>query len=119
MTTVVTSKTIYVGNAHLTRQLVTVYDPATDSFVPYNGGQLVVSFARNADGTNPISGLQNLVLAPATGEPGTYYRVIETAELTGLAALVNTTIYQIVSGGPYNALRVATPMRVTAPRWAQ
>lgn len=116
---IVTTKPIYPANAHLTRTEVEQYNDATDTYGPYSGGLIKVSFARNADGTNPIAGLQNLELAETAGVAGTYYRVVSASELSPIAALTGQTIYQIVFGGPYDALRVVTPMVVTAPRYAQ
>jgi len=116
--TVVTTKPIYPANAHLTRQVVELYNTATDVYEPYTGGALVVSFAVNADGTSPITGLTNMALS-ASGVAGTYYRIIPSAQLAPLAALSGTVVYQIVSGGTDAAYRVVTPMRVSVPRWAQ
>lgn len=117
--TITTYKTIYTGNAHLVRQAIEIYDPATDRYIPFTGGTFTVSFATSADGTGPITGLQNLPLAAVAGEPGSYYAVIPPGSLTPLVALVNTIVYQIVSGGPYNGLRDVTPFRVSTARWAQ
>lgn len=116
--TVVTTKPIYPANAHLTRQAVEEYNAATNSYDAYVGGLLTVSFAQNADGTSPITGLQGLNLA-SSGVAGTYFRVITSTQLAPLAALAGTVVYQIVAGGTNNAYRVVTPMRVSVPRWAQ
>lgn len=116
---VVTYKPIYPANAHLTRSAVEQYNPATNEYEPYTGGALRVSFARNTDGTNPVAGLQNLELTAVAGEVGTYYRVLSASELSPLAALTGTVVFQIVTGGAYDAVRVVTPMLVTAPRYAQ
>jgi hypothetical protein len=116
--TVVTTKPIYPANGHLTRQAIEIYHAATNWYVPYTDGALVVSFAVNADGTSPITGLTSLALS-ASGVAGTYYRVITSAQLAPLAALSGTVVYQIVSGGTDAAYRVVTPMRVSVPRWAQ
>jgi hypothetical protein len=116
---IVTVKPIYPANGHLTRQAIEQYNPATDRFEPYTGGNLRVSFARNADGTNPVTGLQNLELTNVSGQVGSYYRIVNASELSPLVALANTVVFQIVTGGPYSALRVVTPMRVTVPRYAQ
>jgi hypothetical protein len=116
--TVVTTKPIYPANAHLTRQVVEIYNSTTNAYEPYTAGNLAVSFAAAADGTSPIAGLTNLPLS-AAGVSGTYYRVITSAQLTPLAALSGTVVYQIVSGGTDAAYRVVTPMRVSVPRWAQ
>jgi hypothetical protein len=116
--TVVTTKPIYPANAHLTRQAIETYNATTNAYEPYTAGNLVVSFAANADGTSPIAGLTSLSLA-ASGVSGTYYRVISAAQLAPLAALSGTVVYQIVSGGTDAAYRAVTPMRVSVPRWAQ
>lgn len=116
---ITTTKPIYPANAHLTRQVIEEYNPATNEYEPYTGASFVVSFAENADGTEPITGLQNLALAESGGEAGTYYRVITAAELAPIAALSGQVVYQIVTGGAYNGLRVVTPMRVSVPRYAQ
>ncbi len=116
---ITTYKTIYTGNAHLVRQAVEIYEPNTDSYQPFVNGTFAVSFATAADGTGPIAGLQNIALAAATGEPGTYYTIIQASSLTSLVALAGTVIYQIVSGGPYNGLRDVTPLRVSSVRYAQ
>ena len=114
-----TAKTIYTANAHLTRQAIEVYDQATDTFVPLTGGVFTVSFATSSSGAGPIAGLQALPMAAVAGAPGSYYAVIQAATLAPLAALAGTTVYQIVQGGPYNALRDITPMMVSAERYAQ
>lgn len=116
---IVTYKTIYTNNAHLVRQAIDIYEPTTDSYEPFVGGTFAVSFATAADGTGPITGLQNISLGSASGEPGTYYVVIQASSLAPLAALSGTIVYQIVTGGPYNGLRDVTPFRVAATRWAQ
>ncbi len=114
---VMTYKPIYVGNAYLVRSCVETYVPADDAYEPYTGGGILVSFARNSDGTNPITGLQNLAMN--TDVSGVFHRVLSPAELTGLPALVGQVIYQIVTGGPYNGLRAVTALKVSQPRWAQ
>jgi hypothetical protein len=114
-----TAKTIYTANAHLTRQAIEVYDQATDTFVPMTGGTFTVSFATSANGSGPISGLQALPLAAVAGAPGSYFAVIQAATLAPLVALVGTIVYQIVQGGPFNALRDITPMMVSVDRYAQ
>ena len=58
-------------------------------------------------------------MAAVAGAPGSYYAVIQAATLAPLAALAGTIVYQIVQGGPYNALRDITPMMVSAERYAQ
>ena len=115
--TVVTYKPIYTGNAYLVRSYVDTYDPATDSYTPYTGSGMVVSFAQNADGTSPLAGLQNLPMGSES--PGVFHTIISPASLSGLPALLNQIIYQIVSGGPYNGVKAVTALKVQQPRWAQ
>ncbi len=112
-----TYKPIYIGNAYLVRSFVELYEPSTDTYDPYTGAGIVVSFARNSDGTNPIAGLQNLAMA--TEATGIYHRVLSPADLTGITALAGQIIYQIVGGGPYNGLKAVTALKVSQPRWAQ
>ena len=119
MPSVITAKPIYVSNAHLVRQVIEEYSPATDDYIPYTGGVFTVSVCEQADGTDPINGLVDLAMAPVPGAPGTYYRELSGTETAALAAFAGVVVYQIVAGGAYADYRVVTPMTVAAPRYAQ
>ena len=116
---VTTYKTIHTANAYLVRQAIEVYDPTSDSYNAVTSGTFTVSFATSSDGSGAIAGLQNLALAPATGEVGTYYRVVQSSTLAALVPYAGQVIYQIVSGGALADLQAVTPLLVTTPRWAQ
>jgi hypothetical protein len=119
MTSVLTAKPIYPANAHLTRHVIEVYDPTTDTYIPFAGGVFRVSICEAADGTDPINGLVDLLMAPVPGAVGSYYRQLNGTELAALEPFVGQVVYQIVAGGAYDDYRVVTPMIVTAPRYAQ
>jgi hypothetical protein len=49
-----------------------------------------------------------------------YYVIVSAASTAALSpSLLNSTIYLILEGGPSNEVKVATPLRVTQPRYAQ
>ena len=110
------TKTIYVGNAYLVRQEVRGWDATQNGFALASGLTLAVTFAEQSDGTGPITGMTAISMPELGLFPGIYAATITGTVTAGLTAYADTVIYQIVSGGPDNAIRVVTPLRVTIPR---
>jgi len=118
--TVVQSKTINPANAYLVRSQITRWFSTTNSFEKWTGlTTLVVGFYEDALGTNGIAGLTNIAMTESS-VLGTYYAIVSAASTTPLGVSYNNeTIYQIVSGGPNNEIKVVTPLVVTQPRYTQ
>lgn len=118
--TVAQHKTINPANAYLVRSSVTRYSSTTNKFEPWTGlTTLVVGFYEDALGTTAIAGLTNIAMTESS-VLGTYYAVVSAASTTPLGTSYNDEIvYQIVSGGPSNEIKVVTPLLVTQPRYAQ
>lgn len=114
------SKTIQPNNAYLVRTKVTQWSSTTDTYVPWTGlNSMRAGFYEDALGATGISGLTNLTMAEVTGT-GVYYVVVSAA----LTAILGTSfdgdvIYQIVTGGASNELKVVTPLMVSQPRYAE
>jgi hypothetical protein len=114
MTTAV-QKSLYLGNAHLAREVLTVYDPASDSYVPYLNGVATVRLSLSPTGATTIAGTGPFPMVETTpGVSGIYYYVYEptVVALVGAAAI----IYQVVEGGAFNELKVVQPLTVVTPR---
>jgi hypothetical protein len=118
--TVAQHKTINPANAYLVRSTITRYNPTTNAFEPWTGlTTMVVGFYKDALGANGIAGLTNISMTQSS-VVGTYYAVVSASSTAPLATLYNNElIYQIVSGGPSNEIKVVTPLLVTQPRYAQ
>lgn len=111
-------KTIYLGNAYLVRQALLQYVAASDSFTPWTGATVTVTFATNADGTGAVSGLTGLALAAVSGAAGSYFLVLTAAQVGNLAAYAGQTVYQIVTGGAASEVKTVVPLLVATPRFA-
>jgi hypothetical protein len=113
-------KQINPANAYLVRSVVTRWSSTTNKFEPWTGlTSLVVGFYQDGLGTIPITGLTNIAMTESS-VLGTYYAVVSATSTTPLGTLYNNEIvYQIVSGGPSNEIKVVTPLLVTQPRYAQ
>jgi len=118
--TVAQSKIINPANAYLVRSQITRWSSTTNQFEKWTGlTTLVVGFYEDALGTTAISGLTNIAMTEST-VVGTYYAVVSSASTAPLGVSYNNeTIYQIVSGGPNNDIKVVTPLVVTQPRYTQ
>lgn len=114
------TKTIHPNNAYLVRSKITFFNSTTNQFVPWTGlTNVSVTFYADALGTQTIAGLSGLDLTEITGT-GVYYVVVPSANTAILGTNYNgATVYQIVSGGTNNAIKVVTPLLVTQPRYAQ
>lgn len=113
-----TIKTINPYNAYLVRQDLTRWVAATNAFTPWTGTTGTVMFATDDQGLSPIAGLSSFALTES-GVAGTYYVEIPTVSANLLVPYDGDTIYQIVTAGVNNDLRVVTPLKVTIPRYAQ
>lgn len=114
------SKTIQPNNAYLVRTKVTQWSSTTNTYVPWTGlSTMKAGFYTDALGTTGIANLTNLAMSEVTAT-GVYY-VVVSAALTAVLGTTynNTTVYQIVTGGPNNELKVVTPLAVTQPRYAE
>jgi hypothetical protein len=114
------SKTIHPNNAYLVRSKITFYNSTTNQFVPWTGlANVSVSFYEDALGTQTIAGLSGLGMSEVTNT-GVYYVVVPAANTAILGTTyTGDTVYQIVTGGTNNAIKVVTPLAVTQPRYAQ
>lgn len=113
-------KTINPANAYLVRSQIRRWLSTTNTFELWTGlDNMTVGFYTDALGTNGIAGLTNLQMAESSVQ-GTYFAIVSAASTTPLGVTYNNeTIYQIVSGGPSNEIKVVTPLVVTQPRYAQ
>lgn len=120
MTHVYNHKIINPANAYLVRSQIRRWISTTNTFELWTGlSNLVVGFYTDALGTTGIAGLTNLSMTESTVQ-GTYYAIVSAASTAPLGTSYNNqTIYQIVSGGPSNEIKVVTPLVVTQPRYAQ
>lgn len=113
-------KQINPDNAYLVRSTITRWSSTTNRFEPWTGlTSLVVGFYEDGLGVDGIAGLTNIAMTESS-VAGTYYAVISAASTAPLgSAYANELIYQIVSGGPSDEIKVVTPLLVTQPRYAQ
>lgn len=121
MATAVVIKPIHPANAFLARTELRFWDATDNTFKSWSGiaADLTFGFYRDANGTDAIAGLTGLA-ASEVGTTAVYYAVVSAASTAALSpALVGNTIYLILQGGPSNEVKVATPLRVTEPRYAQ
>lgn len=121
MTTSAVIKPIHPANAFLARTELRFWDATDNTFKSWSGvaADLTFGFYRDADGTDGIAGLTGLA-ASEVGATGVYYHIVSAASTAALSpSLLNATIYLILEGGPSNEVKVATPLRVTEPRYAQ
>lgn len=120
MATTYNHKIINPANAYLVRSQVRRWLSTTNTFELWSGLQnMTVGFYQDALGATGIAGLTNLSMTESS-VLGTYFAVISAASTAPLAVSYNNeTIYQIVSGGPSNEIKVVTPLVVTQPRYAQ
>ena len=116
----VTAKSIHPNNAYLVRVALEQWDPDTNRFVPFTSAAVSVTFALDAVGTLPITGLANIAVPAAniSTQPGLYGAVIAGATTAALLPYVGQTIFQLVSTSTGDLL-VATPLVVRRPRYAQ
>jgi hypothetical protein len=119
MTQYITSKTISPNNTYLVRQAMTKYNTTTDKFAAWTGATLQVGFYEDALGATAIAGLGGLGMTESTATPGTYYCLVLGSQTATLSAYAGDTIYQIVTGGPSNDVKVVLPLVVNQPRYAQ
>jgi len=114
------NKAIHPNNAYLVRSKITFYNSTSNTFVPWTGlANVSVTFYADALGTQTIAGLSGLGMAEVTNT-GVYYVVVPAANTAILGTSYNgATVYQIVTGGTNNAIKVVTPLLVTQPRYAQ
>jgi hypothetical protein len=115
----ITAKEINPANAFLARQAIEVFDAATNRYIPWTGGTATVGYYTASNATGGITGLVDIPMDEVAGAPGTYALAIPSALLAALAPYAGQVIYQIVKAGPSQNVQVATPLRVTSPRWAQ
>jgi len=118
--TTTVSKVIHPNNAYLVRTEVTFWSSSTNQFQPWSGlTTMTVGFYADALGTQSIAGLVGLGMSEVNTS-GVYYVIVPAANTAILGTNYNgSTIYQIVTGGPTNEIKVATPLVVTQPRYAQ
>lgn len=118
--TTTVSKTINPNNAYLVRTEVKLWSSSTNKFNAWTGlANMAVGFYEDALGTQSIAGLVGLGMSEVTST-GVYYVVVPAANTAILGTTYNgSTIYQIVTGGTNNAIKVVTPLVVTQPRYAQ
>lgn len=116
----ITYKQINPKNAFLARQTIERYDFTTNAYIPWTGGVNVrVGYYLDATGTQPIVGMVDFEMDEVAGEAGTYAFVVPSAVMNGLLTMNGTVIYQIVTAGAPENMKVVTPLKVTVPRWAQ
>jgi hypothetical protein len=118
--TTTVSKTIHPNNAYLVRSVVTFWSSSTNTFQAWSGlTTMAVGFYADALGTTSIAGLTGLGMSEVNTS-GVYYVIVPAANTAILGTNYNgSTIYQIVTGGPSNEIKVVTPLVVTQPRYAQ
>lgn len=118
--TTTVSKTIHPNNAYLVRTKVTFWSSSTNTFQAWSGlTNMAVGFYADALGTQSIAGLVGLGMSEVNTS-GVYYVIVPAANTAILGTTYNgSTIYQIVTGGTNNAIKVVTPLVVTQPRYAQ
>lgn len=114
------SKTINPNNAYLVRSEVKLWSSSTNQFQSWSGlTTMAVGFYTDALGTQSIPGLVGLGMSEVNNS-GVYYVIVPAANTAILGTTYNgSTIYQVVTGGPSNEIKVVTPLRVTQPRYAQ
>lgn len=117
--TATVAKTIQPNNAYLVRTKVTQWSSATNSYVAWTGlNSMRVGFYADALGVTAIGSLSNLTMTEV-GATGVYYYVVPAANTAILGTNYNgATVYQIVTGGANNELKVVTALTVTQPRYA-
>ena len=116
----ITYKQINPKNAFLARQAIERYSFATNEYIPWTGGANVkVGYYLDAAGAQPIAGMIDFPMDEVAGEAGTYAFVVPSNLMNGLMTMNGTVIYQIVTAGQSDNLKVVTPLKVTVPRWAQ
>lgn len=118
--TTTVSKDIHPNNAYLVRTQVTFWSSSTNQFQAWSGlANMTVGFYADALGTQGIAGLIGLGMSEVN-TTGVYYVIVPAANTAILGTNYNgSTIYQIVTGGTNNAIKVVTPLVVTQPRYAQ
>ena len=118
--TTTVSKTINPNNAYLVRSEVKLWSSSTNTFIAWTGlANMKVGFYADALGTQSIAGLIGLDMAEVTST-GVYYVIVPAANTAILGTNYNgEIIYQIVTGGTNDAIKVVTPLAVTQPRYAQ
>lgn len=120
MATTYNHKTINPNNAYLVRSQIRRWMSATNTFDLWTGlSNLTVGFYTDALGVNGIAGLTGRSMTESS-VLGTYYNIVSAASTAILGTTYNNqTVYQIVTGGPNNEIKVVTPLVVTQPRYAQ
>lgn len=118
--TTTVSKTIHPNNAYLVRSEIKFWSSSTNQFQAWTGLTTVaVGFYADALGTQSIAGLVGLGMSEVNNS-GVYYVIVPAANTAILGTNYNgETVYQIVTGGPTNEIKVVTPLVVTQPRYAQ
>lgn len=117
MTAPTVQKNVYLSNAHLAREVLTVYDAASDSYIPYVSGTATVRFSLSSTGATTIAGCGPFAMTETVpASSGIYYYVVPQNVVAFLATYVGQLVYQVVEGGAFGELKVIQPMLVTAPR---
>lgn len=117
------TKSIFIGNAHLARQELRAYDPASNAYKVWIGPAQVALCAVSVDPTTnivtytPIGGLGPFAMTSAV--PGVFYFEFTTAQLAALNAqqYLNALVYQVVIAGPNNELQDVQPLLVCPSRF--
>lgn len=119
----VTVKRIYPHNAFLVRQYLEKFDDASNEMVAWDDATNVkVSFATDKNGDDVITNMGPFDMAAVHADHPGYYSYTVPASVTALldvVALRGSRIWQIVTAGSADELRVATPLLVTEPRYAE
>ena len=110
------TKTIFAGNAYLVRQEIRGWDAITNGFVLASGLTMSATFAVGSDGSGPIAGMTGVPVSELSLFPGIYAATITGTATATLGQYVGQVIYQIVTGGADNAIRVVTPLYVDTVR---
>jgi hypothetical protein len=101
---------LFLGNAHTARTVVTVFDVATGDYVPLQGASVTVRIAATPQGA-AIAGLGPVDCTEAPA--GTYAATFEASALAGLT--VGHTVYQVIAVG--SSAILSTPLVVRDARY--
>ncbi len=114
-------KNLFIGNAHLARQMLQCYNAATNTMVPWTGPATVSLCTMTTDPTTgevvytPVVGPFNMVSVVA----GVVYYIFPAGAIAALnmPPYLNATIYQVVIGGDDSELQDVQPFVVCPSRY--
>jgi len=117
-----TVKCIFIGNAHLVRQEIRFYDPATNTFIPWTGAGTVSICTISVDGSGKATYTPIISMGPFTLVVGLdgilYYEIpVSVVALLNTDVFINTTVYQVVTAGNANELQNVQPLLVSPSRY--